>query len=161
MSFAIFPPQTQPHVKTLDAKHGRIEHRVLYTSDRLNHYVDWPQVGLALCVDRIRIRKRTGEILSNERHFYVTSLSAQRATADRLLNFCRGHWTIENRSHYVRDVTFNEDASQVRNGRLPQVMAAFRNLTLTVLRRFRITRIQEALIRNAARPFYVLGFLWL
>lgn len=156
----IFPPPTRHHTQTINARHGRIERRILYTSVRLNDYVDWPQVGQALCVDRRRIRKKTGTVMSQERHFYVTSLTSQRAKPVDLLALCRGHWTIENKSHYVRDVTFSEDASQVRKGALPPVMAAFRNLVLTALRRFGIVAIRPILIRNAAYPFRVLAYLW-
>lgn len=45
----------------------------------------------------------------------------------------RGHWTIENGLHYVRDVTFDEDRSQVRKGKGPRVMATLRNLAISVL----------------------------
>ncbi len=59
---------------------------------------------------------------------------------------------IENRVHYVRDVTLREDASQIRKGNSPQVMAAFRNLILTLLRRAGVTNIATALIHNAVNP---------
>ena len=54
----------------------------------------------------------------------ITSLSEQQADAARLLELTRGHWGIENGLHYVRDVTMGEDASRVRKGSAPQVMAA-------------------------------------
>jgi hypothetical protein len=46
----------------------------------------------------------------------------------------RGHWSIENRLHYVRDVTFDEDRSTVRKGNGAQVMASLRNLAISILR---------------------------
>ena len=57
----------------------------------------------------------------------ITSLTAERADAGRLLQLTRGHWGIENGLHYRRDVTMGEDASRVRKGTAPQVMAALRN----------------------------------
>ena len=60
----------------------------------------------------------------------VTSLSPQRATPTRLLALVRGQWQIENKSHWVRDVTFDEDRSHVRCGNIPQVMAALRNTAI-------------------------------
>ena len=66
-----------------------------------------------------------------EASYAVTSLSPTVAGADRLLRILREHWHIENRVHWVRDVTFDEDRSQVRTGSAPQVMAALRNLTTT------------------------------
>lgn len=159
-SFGIFPPQTLPAAHSLDARHGRIEHRRLYVSDGLNSYVEWVGVGQVMCLERRRVRKCSGEMLSQQRHFYITSLDRQRAKPTELLALCRGHWTIENRSHYVRDVVFHEDASQVRKGALPQVLAAFRNLTLTLLRRWGVTAIRKAFIENAAKPFRILAYLY-
>ena len=66
-----------------------------------------------------------------EASYAVTNLSPTVAGADRLLRILREHWHIENRVHWVRDVTFDEDRSQVRTGSAPQVMAALRNLTTT------------------------------
>jgi len=56
------------------------------------------------------------------------------ACAQALLELVRGHWTIENRLHWVRDVTFDEDRSQVRKGNGPRVMATLRNLAISILR---------------------------
>ena len=71
----------------------------------------------------------------------LTSLSPEEASAADLFVLRREHWTIENKSHYVRDVTFGEDASQVRNGPLPQIMAAFRNTVICALRRLGALRV--------------------
>lgn len=68
-------------------------------------------------------------------HYKITSLTPQQAGAKDLLELSRTHWGIENRLHYVRDVTLGEDASRVRKGNAPQAMAAVRNLVLNVLRR--------------------------
>lgn len=62
----------------------------------------------------------------------ITSLTAERADAGRLLKLTRGHWGIENGLHYCRDVTLGEDASRVRKGAAPQVMAAVRNTIIHV-----------------------------
>lgn len=146
---------------TLELGHGRIERRTLYTTTALNDYLAWPAVGQAGLIERVRIAKNTGELLSHERTCFVTSLIPQRASPAQLLQLNRGHWTIENKSHYVRDVSFNEDASRVRKGASAQVMAAFRNVTLAVLRRVGVTRIQEAFIKNSAQPLNTLCYLCL
>ena len=65
----------------------------------------------------------------------VTSLNREQADADRLLHLVREHWGIENRVFYVRDVTLGEDACRVRRGAAPQVLAALRNLTQSVMER--------------------------
>ena len=65
-----------------------------------------------------------------------------------LLRWNRGHWAIENRSHYVRDVTLGEDASQICKGHAPQVLASLRNGILTYLRAQGVTNIAAALRKN-------------
>ncbi len=64
----------------------------------------------------------------------ITSLDAARADPARLGGLVRGQWEIENRLHWVRDVIFDEDRSQVRTGHGPQVMATLRNLAVSLLR---------------------------
>ena len=66
-----------------------------------------------------------------ERAYAITSLPVERADAARLLSIWRGHWGIENRLHWVRDVVFGEDQSRVRTGSAPQLPAALRNLVRT------------------------------
>jgi hypothetical protein len=63
----------------------------------------------------------------------------------------RGHWAIENRSHHVRDVTLGEDASRIRKGSGPEVMAAIRNATIGLLRLSGASNIAAAVRRNASR----------
>src|SRR5262249_46202325 len=82
----------------------------------------------------------------------VTSLNPARGTPERLLDLVRGHWQIENTSHWGRDVTFDEDRSQVRCGNIPQVMAALRNTTIGLLRWAGYTNIAAACRRFAAQP---------
>ena len=112
-----------------------------------------------MTIRRIRINKATGEILSDQSHYYITSLTPEEASAADLLRLCRDHWTIENRCHYVRDVTFGEDASQVRKNGLPQIMAACRNTVISALRRLGVTSIKGSLSENSADPFGVFTYL--
>ena len=79
----------------------------------------------------------------------VTSLGPARADAARVLTLVRGHWHIENHSHWVRDVTFGEDASRVRSGSAPRVMATLRNVSISLLRLHGVTNIAAALRYNA------------
>jgi predicted transposase YbfD/YdcC len=84
----------------------------------------------------------------------ITSLSEEEANAERLMGLTRGHWGIENGLHYVRDVTMGEDASRVRKGSAPQVLAALRNLVIFVMAQEadpKETR-PEVMERMAARP---------
>jgi hypothetical protein len=91
--------------------------------------------------------------------YAITSLSFAQARPARLADLLRGHWAIENGLHWVRDVTFAEDASQVRTGTAPQVMAALRNLVIGVLSRAGAVNLAAALrhhARDPARPLATL-----
>jgi hypothetical protein len=79
MEFRDISPQTMPLAHSLDARHGRLEQRRLYANDRLNDYVEWVAVGQVACVERVRIKKASGEVLSQQRYFYVTSFEPQPA----------------------------------------------------------------------------------
>jgi hypothetical protein len=84
--------------------------------------------------------------------YAVTSLPPARADAARVLRLLRGHWGIENRLHWVRDVTFGEDRCAIRTGAAPQAVAACRNLVLALLRRAGHANIAAALRTFAGRP---------
>ena len=92
-----------------EGRHGdRWEHRCLWASAALNGYLDWPGLGQVCCVERTRRHKGKETV---ERAYAITSLTPERADAARLLEIWRGHWGIENRLHWVRDVVFGEDLS--------------------------------------------------
>jgi hypothetical protein len=65
----------------------------------------------------------------------ITSLKPEHASPAQLLALSRAHWAIENRLHYVRDVSCREDQVRTHVGNAPQVLAACRNTALTLLRR--------------------------
>ena len=115
---------------TIDKGHGRIEKRTLRTTTILTKHQDW--AGLKQGFEVVRERTEKGKTTVEVVHG-ITSLSPQRADAQRLLELTRGHWGIENGLHYRRDVTMAEDASRVRKGVAPQVMAALRNSVIHVL----------------------------
>lgn len=147
-------------ISTEDRGHGRIERRTLVVLPLpAGENLGWPGACQIGSIQRVRINQRTGEILSRETVYFVTSLTSAQASPADLLQFARGHWTIENRVHYVRDVTFREDASQLRKGASAQVMAAFRNLVITLLRRAGVTNIATALVHNAVNPLRPLCYL--
>ena len=82
-------------------------------------------------------------IQRTERAYGVSSLSAAEADPARLLELNRGHWEIENRVHYVRDVSFDEDRSRVRAGAGARVMASIRNLVISIFRLLGFSYIPE------------------
>jgi predicted transposase YbfD/YdcC len=144
--------------ETVDAGHGRIEQRRLHTSDVLVGYSHWPGLAQVFQLERQVIVKKTGEV-REERVAGVTSLAPERADAARLLALVRGHWHIENTSHWVRDVTFDADRSQVRCGSIPQAMAALRNTVIGLMRWAGETNIAAACRRFAAQPWAALALL--
>lgn len=101
-----------------------------------------------------------GENLRQEVAYGVTSLSPEKASPDRVLILNRGHWEIENRLHWVRDVTFDEDHSQVRTGSGPRAMATLRNLVISLFRLKGYTNIAQALryySRDPRRALKLIG----
>lgn len=138
-------------------RHGdRREHRYLRVATALPGDQDWP--GLQQVCQVARVTTQHGKVTSQIR-YAITSLGARVADAKRLLRLVRGHWAIENRLHYVRDVTFGEDASQVRTGAAPQVLAALRNVVIGLLRQAGWTNIAAALRHYAWRSGTALNLL--
>ena len=144
--------------QTVDKGHGRIERRHLTARALLSGDCDWPGAQQVFRVERRVIRTKTGEV-HTELSEGLTSRAAEAATPQQLLGFLRDHWHVENKSHWVRDVTFDEDRSQVRIGAIPQVMAALRNTTIGLLRCTGVTNIAAACRYYAAQPWAALTLL--
>lgn len=148
------------HAEEVRMHGGRIERRVLRASTELVGYTDWPGLAQALCVERRVTHKATGETRAAAA-YAITSLAPTVATPAQLLVLWREHWHIENQSHWIRDVTFDEDRSTVRAGRIPQVMAALRNAAIGLARLHGATNIAAACRRYAAQPALALAALGL
>ncbi|MGZ3301862.1 MAG: ISAs1 family transposase [Isosphaeraceae bacterium] len=145
--------------RTLDKGHGRRERRTLKATTALNEYLDWPGVAQVGQVESEVVKEGK---TTHETRYFITSVSRVVGDAGQLLKWVRGHWSIENRSHYVRDVTMGEDSSRIRKLSGPQVMAALRNATISFLRTMGVTNVAEALRRNASQAsqlFARLGIL--
>jgi predicted transposase YbfD/YdcC len=142
--------------ESVDQHAGRVEQRRLKASAALVGYSNWPGLKQVLRMERRIINKRTKEERQEE-IYAITSLSRQRAGAAELIKLWREHWHIENKLHYVRDVTFREDHSQVRAGHIPQVMAALRNAAISLMRSLGASNIAAACRRYAAQPAQALA----
>lgn len=136
--------------------HGRREKRSIWVSSELNDYADFPGTGQVFAVRRETLEIKTGK-KSCQTAYCITSLSADRATPERLLALNRGHWRIE-ACHHILDMTFDEDRSRIRTGHGPA--------NVTLLRRFAIGLIRQcsdnvaAATRSLARkPRRVLDML--
>jgi predicted transposase YbfD/YdcC len=144
--------------ETVDVGHGRIEQRRLIPSTALVGYSDWPGLAQVFQLER-RVTMKASEAQRADVVYGVTSLSPEEACPERLLGLVRQHWQIENKVHWVRDVTFDEDRSQVRSGSIPQVMAAFRNTAIGLMHWVGETNIAAACRRFAAQPWAALALI--
>jgi predicted transposase YbfD/YdcC len=125
--------ETISSTRRTDLHGSRIEVRTLQASSALTaEYCGWTGLQQVFRVERHRIDKRTGARTVTV-GFGITSLAPDRADAKRLAAILRGHWGIENRLHWLRDVGFGEDASRIRTGKAPQTMAIFRNVAISFL----------------------------
>jgi predicted transposase YbfD/YdcC len=130
--------------------HGRDGRRLIKVTSAA-HGLLFPHASQAIQITRRR--RRTGKKKwSTETCYAVTSLDATQARPDELAAIIRGHWAIEDRLHWVRDVTFDEDRSQARTASGPRVMASIRNLAITILRLTGATSIAAATRYHARRP---------
>lgn len=113
--------------RQIDSAHGRLEERRITVSSWLQDYSDWPYLAQVFKLERTIWR--TGKPVQEVR-YGVTSLPTQVADAKHLLRIARAEWGIANGVHYRRDVSLAEDASRLRRGDGPQVMAALNNAVI-------------------------------
>jgi Transposase DDE domain len=142
----------------VDHGHGRLEERRLTPRPALVGSSDWPGLAQVFQVERRVTAKKSGvqreEVVSG-----VTSLSPERAGPEGGLRLGRQHWQIEHKLPGVRDVTFDEDRSQVRCGSIPQLMAMFRNTAIGFIHRAGATNSAAACRRFAAQPWSAFALL--
>lgn len=142
--------------------HGRVENRWLLAvsvSDTAPEALrSWPGVAQAFIIER-QIWKKKQRVGQRECVYGITSLPREQAGPTDLLRLVRGHWRIETRSHYIRDVTFGEDASLVRTGKLPQVLALLRTTAISRLRADGVKNLAKETRRLAAQAWDCLRLL--
>jgi predicted transposase YbfD/YdcC len=142
-----------------DRGHGRREIRTLKILT-ISTGIDFPHAAQALQIRRRRRRLDQPKRFTTETVYAITDLHVHQAKPAQLAAWTRNHWTIENKIHWVRDVTYDEDRSQIRTGTGPEVMAALRNAAIGALRTTGITNIAAATRHNArdsTRPLALLG----
>ena len=146
--------------ETIDKGHGRLEIRRIWASTELNNYLEFPCHQQVMRIERITEMLKSGK----QRHevvYSITSLSPEKASPQRLLELNRGHWSIENSLHHVRDTTFDEDRSQIRTKTAPQVMSTLKNLAISILRLNSFRNIASALRHFAAKQHLTLALIGL
>jgi predicted transposase YbfD/YdcC len=120
--------------RTTDKGHGRIETRLYYVvevpKELAERYAEWEGLktfGLVLC------ERQVGDATPTvEKRYYISSADAKVKTFARAV---RGHWGIENKLHWVLDVSFHEDASRLRTGHGPENLALVRRLAASLLQK--------------------------
>jgi predicted transposase YbfD/YdcC len=144
--------------ETVDRRRGRTEIRTIKVSTEMNAYLapSWPFVAQVAQLTRTGTTagKTTTEVV-----YLITTLSPSKASPQRLLELTRGHWAIENGSHDGRDVPFGEDRSRLRTGHAPPMLAALRNLTITLIHRSGSSHIRATRRHFASCPQDALALL--
>jgi predicted transposase YbfD/YdcC len=157
--------------QTTDKGHGRRERRTIQVMDAPAD-LGFPQAMQVFLIERYTtrtVRRRTKgsrkykktEIHTAVAVLGITSLSAREAAPEHLATYVRGHWSIENKIHWVRDVTFREDASQIKTGSRPRVMATLRNLVIGLIRQAGHTKIAATIRRIRNNPHLLIAIMGL
>ena len=130
------PWKSVPSVSSVDTSHGR---RVRRTAKAIEApaLVDFPGAAQVVQLRRTRTIKSRKHV---EVVYLICSLPMTDAQPEVVAAWIQGHWGIENRLHWVRDVVFDEDRHQLRTRNGPQVMATLRNLAISLIRLFHGTR---------------------
>ncbi len=126
-----------PDHETLDGDHGRIERRRYWVQDLAdpawNGYADLHGRRQAIRIERQTWNRKTDKTTLAV-CYALTSLSAEQATPAQLAALIRQHWHIENRLHYVRDFTYDEDRCRVAVRHLPRNLACLTNVAISLIR---------------------------
>ncbi len=162
---ATTPPLVRPcrqygRAHTTGLAHGRIEDRTLWAAEAPPD-LGFPGARQVLRLERAFRDKRTRALLTQETVYAVTSLAPEQASPRQLLDLWRRHWWVENKEHWVRDKVFGEDASTTHTGTAPEALAAFRNLAISLLHRWKRPDITAARQYFAGHPGALLRHLQL
>lgn len=145
-------------IQTVTKGHGRLETRTLECSTAGADYLVWPGIAQIMRRTCERTVIKTGK-RSIEVSYGLTNLAPDAARAPHLEAFWRGHWTIENRKQYVRDVTFGEDQGQAYCGSTPQALASLRNVLIDLMRQQGWSNLADALRHYSASVPRVLALI--
>jgi predicted transposase YbfD/YdcC len=152
-----------PACVTENRDHGRTERRTIQLAP-LGDYHGYPTINFPHATHAFLIERYTDHHTSGKHSAHtalgLTSLPTDLAHPTHVATYARNHWHVENRLHWVRDVTYTEDHSQVRTGNAPRAMATLRNLAISALRHHGWTNIAKGLrhmARNPTRPLTLLG----
>ncbi|MFF2848999.1 hypothetical protein ACFVT5_22135 [Streptomyces sp. NPDC058001] len=108
-------------------------------------------------IKRRRVNRQAGRV-QTKTVYAVTSLTPEQAGPTRLAELVQDHWSVE-ALHHVRDVTYGEDASRIRTGTAPRLMATLRNLAIGLMRQAGWHNIAAAADHYRSRPEHAITLL--
>jgi predicted transposase YbfD/YdcC len=124
-------------VRTVDGDHGRVETRRVWVTDQLGDWLDADQRDRWPGLKSVAVVEATREVpagsTSIERRYFISSTGG--TNASRMAAIIRGHWAVENKLHWVLDVSFAEDQARQRNGHSAENFSRLRRLALNLLQR--------------------------
>lgn len=159
--------------ETAETGHGRHERRTIQVMDAPDCVrARFPHARQVALIERyvtrtVRKRKDNGRgyrkvtVRTAAAALVITSLDAREAGPEHLAGYVRRHWRIENKIHYVRDVTYREDDSRVRTGPRPRIMTTLRNLAIGLIRQAGHARIAATIRKIRHSPALLLAILGL
>lgn len=145
-------------VQTITRAHGRLETRTRVCTTGDCAWLGWPgatHVARRTCQRHVLKTGRTSQTVT----YGITNLPERETSAALLEQLWRGHWAIESRSHYVRDVVLREDHNHMHTGHAPEVLAAINNAMIALWRRKGWTNIADAVRATAASVTAALTFI--
>ena len=161
--FATAPAAEVENIETIDKEHGRLEVRTSSVSHRLDWYAaersypGAPRFPTLTTIAMVESRIERGDKIESERRSYISSRALSAAAFGAAT---RDHWAIENKLHWVLDVTFGEDRSRLRTGHGAKNMALVRHFALNLVRQAADKRsIKRRRKRAAFDPQYLLEIL--
>ena len=152
------PKDDFEEARTQGKGHGRLEERILTSSELLNDYLGWPGVAQVFRLERRRTRLKDG-YHQTEVLYGLTSLNRKEADAPRLLALVRDYWSIENRLFHRRDTTLHEDATRMSHPVMAQAVALINSLVIAIATRHKWTSLPNARRHYNANPQAALACL--
>lgn len=128
----LFRGRKGPDHEETSSGHGRIETRRIWVSSEMEGLTPFPGMAQVFCIEREVVNKKSGKT-TVETAYGITSRPSEEASPARLLTVNRGHWTIENRCHYLLDWNYDEDRSRIRTGHGPENVTRLRRFALGVI----------------------------
>ncbi len=154
--------------QTTQTGHGRSERRTVRAMDAPDHVRSlFPHARQVFLIERYVTRKVRKRRKNSRRYtttlvktavaaLRITSLSAREAAPEHLASYVRGHWSIENKIHWVRDVVYREDLSRVRTASRPRIMVTLRNMAIGLIRQAGHTKIAATIRKIKTDPHLLL-----